>query len=233
MKETFDKIVLNEDRKDQMRENILAQKRAKKTWIAPVIGIAASIAIVMLVPFTRTAVVNAAGKLWEAFTSNHNRLSISLSETEVVNDEGEEVNAVDFRIEQSENTVDFAQVKDGRLYLVLDGKWTDVTDKCSDSKYYRHEIKEKGGAKAVILVGGTPEDYGWCYLFSHDGAKVTSCNLQLSGKENKRPAWFVKGLKDEGMADAAEDMPSGMGVIIGDDPHMPGVVTIDGKGDKD
>ena len=230
MKETFDKIVLNEDRKDQMRENILAKKQAKKTWIAPVIGIAASIAIVMLVPFTRTAVVNAAGKLWEAFTSNHNGLLISLSETVVINDEGEEINAVNFRVEQSEKTEDFAQVKDGRLYLVLDGKWTDVTDKCSDSKYYRHEIKEEDGAKTVILVGGTPDDYGWCYLFSHEGAKVTSYNCKFT--KNSKPTWFVKGMTDEGLGDAAEDMPSGNGVIIGEDPDLPGVVSIDGKGDK-
>ncbi len=207
MKETFDKIVLNEDRKEQMRENILAKQPAKKTWLAPVIAVAATAAIVMIVPFTRTAVVNAAEQLWKAITTSHNGLSITVSETEVKNTGDEIVTAFDYEF-STNNFEDFAQEKNGRLFMVLDGKWTDVTDKCSMDKYYRQEIKEKDGTKTVIIIGGTPEDHGWC-IFTGKGEF-----LDFMYNAKGKPEWLKKALTDEGHSDAIEQLGKTDGFTI-------------------
>jgi len=217
MKETFDKIVLNEDRKLRMRENILEKKSRKMTWVIPVISVCAAIAVVMIVPFTRTAVVNAAEKLWKAFTSSHNGYSVSVSETKETEVYGEKIQSFEVNISQSAKTVDFAQVKDGKLFLVLDGEWTDITDKCSDTKYYKKEIEEPDGSKTLIFVGGTPEDFGWFHLFKHNGTYMLSFNSKFSG--NKHPDWLVSALKDEGLEDLAGQVSEGHGFFMADDEN--------------
>ena len=203
MKETFDKIVLNEDRKEQMRANILEKQPAKKTWLAPVIGIAAACAITMIVPFTRTAVVNAAEKIWSAIVSNHNGLIITYTESPETSDEEKISKSVSVDI-NAENFESFAQEKNGRLFMVLDGKWTDVTDKCGMDKYCRQEVEEKNGGKSILIVGGTPEDHGW--LLINKDRKLGNCMLNVKG----RPEWVKKALKAEGYADLADTIENDM-----------------------
>ena len=47
------------------------------------------------------------------------------------------------------------------MYFVLDGKWEDITDKCSASEVFRYEKVDENGYKITLFVGGTPDDYGW------------------------------------------------------------------------
>ena len=67
MKDTFDKVVMDETRQEEIRAGLMVKKRAKKTWIAPVAAVAAAIAVIMLVPGTRSAVVKAAETLYATF----------------------------------------------------------------------------------------------------------------------------------------------------------------------
>ena len=228
MKETFDKIVLNEDRKLRMRENILEKKSHKMTWVIPVISVCAAIAVVMIVPFTRTAVVNAAERLIQAFTSSHNGHTVSVSETKETDVSGMKIQSFNIDVSQSKNTTDFAQVKDGKLYLVLDGEWTDITGKCSDTKYFKKEIDEKDGSKTMIFIGGTPEDYGWFYMVKHEGESASSYYSKFSGGD--QPEWLTSALKDEGMSDVADQVLNGNGFIFEsdyDDSKSNTVVNVD------
>ena len=187
MKETFDKVVMDEKRKAEMREMILRHKRTGKPWIITAAGIAAAIALIMIIPFTRTVVVNAAERLISAFRS-HNGEEVVVSE-----DPTERAAEVDYS-----NAVDYAKVKDGRLYFVLDDQWTDVTDLCSASEYYRYEIKNEDGSREVILVGGTPDNYGWWgLLFDSEGAYYW--NHGSIPEKDANPEWYLKGCFDEGV----------------------------------
>ena len=60
MKDTFDKVVMDETRQEEIRAGLMKKRKAKTTWLAPVAAIAAAIAVIMIVPSTRKVVVNAA-----------------------------------------------------------------------------------------------------------------------------------------------------------------------------
>lgn len=194
MKETFDNITMNSARQDEIRSKLMAKKKAKKVWLAPVLAVAAALAIVMIVPSTRAVVVNAAEKLKQLVNFNHNGFSIKIEETYGTDENGVERKGIFGAIAVGEDHEPFAQVKDGRLYFVLDGKWTDVTDKCSENDYFRYEEKGSNGNKVVIFVGGTPKDYGWCVATCNKDASCTSVNYSNGDKTTRN--WLKKAIKD-------------------------------------
>ena len=194
MKETFDNITMNSERQSEMRSMLLTRKKAKKVWLAPALGLVAALAIVMIIPSTRAVVVNAAEKLAEVFHFSRNGLTITGSETSGTDEDGAEIKGVRFSIEMGEGFEPFAQVKDGRLYFVLDGKWKDVTDLCSEKDYYRYEEKAADGTRTVIYVGGTPKDYGWCVTIFDKDSNCTSANFSTSDNGNRE--WLKKIVAD-------------------------------------
>ena len=52
MKDTFDKVVMDEEKQEEIRAALMGKKRAKKTWLAPLVAVAAAIAVIMIVPYT-------------------------------------------------------------------------------------------------------------------------------------------------------------------------------------
>ena len=194
MKETFDNITMNSARQDEIRSKLMAKKKAKKVWLAPALAVAAALAIVMIIPSTRAVVVNAAEKLKQLVNFNHNGFSINIEETYVKDENGVERKGVlaDFTLGVDHEP--FAQVKDGRLYFVLDGKWTDITDKCSENDYFRYEEKGANGNKVVIFVGGTPKDYGWCVAICNKDASCSSVDYSNGDKTTRK--WLKKAIKD-------------------------------------
>ena len=56
-------------------------------------------------------------------------------------------------------------VRDGRIYIVLDGTEKDITKKCSDTQYYAWEHTYEDGTRFLIVVGGTPERMGYFYVY--------------------------------------------------------------------
>ena len=121
MKDTFDKVVMDEARQDEIREGLMKKRKAKKTWLAPVAAVAAAIAIIMIVPGTREIVVKAAETLYSTFTSNFNNLNVSIEETSFTGRDGSQFHRVSATY-TFDNVEPWALVKDGRLYFVLDGK---------------------------------------------------------------------------------------------------------------
>ena len=199
MKDTFDKVILDETRKSEIRSELMGKKRAKKTWLAPVAAIAAAVAIILIVPGTREIVVKAAEKIYGTFKSSFNNLSISIEETSYTQSGGGEV----YRISTTYDFNDFepwAQVKDGRLYFVLDGKWEDVTDKCVDDGYFRYEQEGENGYKVIFYVGGTPESFGWGQVIRKENGEAIE-GMMILDENNMKPKWYKHLL-------AKEDIPS-------------------------
>ena len=54
-------------------------------------------------------------------------------------------------------------LEEGRLWLVLDGGRTDITDQIDmDTPYIVEHTDPESGLSNFLIVGGTPEDYGYC-----------------------------------------------------------------------
>ena len=195
MRDTFDKVVMDETRREDIRAGLMKKRKAKKTWLAPVAAIAAAIAIIMIVPGTREFVVKAAETLYGSFKSSFNNLNIEIEETSYSESDGVQVYRIttyyDFL-----NAEPWAQVKDGRLFFVLNGKSTDITDKCSEEEYYCFEQKSENGYKTSLFVGGTPEDYGWGQLVWNPQGELIECMVVLK-EENADPAWVKNLIKKE------------------------------------
>ena len=143
MNDLFDELVMDSEKKDQMRDTLRHTKAAKKTPLIVMAAVAAAIAIVMIIPFTRTAVVSAAEKLIAQFTTHNG--------TKVMVKEDDEERSISFDIDTNRHinvitqidgedqlylglnysnnkSDDYAKLIDGRVYFVFDGQQTDVTD---------------------------------------------------------------------------------------------------------
>ncbi len=194
MKDTFDKVVMNEERQQEIRAGLMGKKRAKKTWIAPVVAVAAAIAVIMIVPYTREIVVNAAETLYAAFTASFNNLTVSVEETSFSGEGGAQIYRISTQYDFS-NYEPWAQVKDGRLFFVLDGKWTDITDKCSATEAFLYEQDGENGYKTILFVGGTPDDYGWGQIIRNPNGEMVE-GMAFVDDENTEPEW-LKRLKEK------------------------------------
>lgn len=204
IKSLFSKFELDEAKSDEIRAKLVSKRSAGRVWLIPVIAVAAAIAIIMVIPVTRTMVVNAAEKIFQQF-------HLEMVNGDEVNsgtdpDTGEEYFEMYF---SSDKRVELARVKDGRLYFVLGEEWIDITDKCSATDYYRHEIVHENGVKEVVVVGGVPEThkYGWIvYLYDADGnSRMCHWDIPYSSPkqypdcEAEDFEWVKKAYEDEGM----------------------------------
>ena len=121
----------------------------KKTAIKLCLGAAAAAAL-MMIPFTRNKILQAAESLYSSFKGKNG------GEVSLIVDENNEIISADVK-----NGADYVQVIDNRMYLVMDEDKIDITDQCSDSVFYRYEIRNDDGSYELIYVGGSIADYGW------------------------------------------------------------------------
>ena len=54
-----------------------------------------------------------------------------------------------------------AEVRDGRLHFIANGENIDITDECSMERAYIYTMEDITGALHYIVVGGTPENWGY------------------------------------------------------------------------
>lgn len=90
---------------------------------------------------------------------------------------------------------DYVKVVNGRLYFVIDDIQIDVTDECSDTSYYRYEIKNADGSRNVIFVGGTIENAGWVELIFDSEGKYVTNRMQIRGDDT----WSDQAMHNEGV----------------------------------
>lgn len=194
MKDTFDKVIMDESRQEEIRAGLMGKRKAKKIWLAPVVAVAAAIAVIMIVPYTREIVVNAAETLYAAFTARFNNLTVSVEETSFSGEGGAQIYRISTQYDFS-NYEPWAQVKDGRLFFVLDGKWTDITDKCSATEVFLYEQDGENGYKTILFVGGTPDNYGWGQIIRNPNGEMVE-GMAFVDDENTEPEW-LKRLKEK------------------------------------
>lgn len=61
---------------------------------------------------------------------------------------------------------DPVQLEDGRIFFVLDGQRTDITDQInSETPYIYDDSNPSAGTFHYLIVGGTPDRYGWLEWF--------------------------------------------------------------------
>lgn len=196
MKDTFDKVVMDEKRKEEIRSMLGAQKAKKskrRTWIPALAAVAALVTVLVAVPFTRNMIVSAA----EALGFKRTKSGVEVSATSSVDAENSiyvfEKHVVAPDLNEGNN---YAQVKDGRLFCVIDGNWTDVTDECSETEYYRKEITDQDGDKVVIYVGGTPDCKGSLeFTYDADG----KANIIYGDVGSYDAPWIDSAFAKEGL----------------------------------
>lgn len=93
-------------------------------------------------------------------------------------------------------------VRDGRIYIVLDGVEKDITKKCSEKKYYAWEHTYEDGTRLLIAVGGTPERMGYFYVYffpewsGHTGERI--CDFPCFYDYAAAP-WVAQAKEDLGL----------------------------------
>ena len=221
MKDTFDKIHMDEEKKEEIRKMLgegKAQKARRPGWVMPVRVLAtaaALIAVILIIPTTRNMVVSAAERLGFKKTKS----GVEIDSSSSVDENGNRSFSIQFSTPDTDKGK-YAQVKDGRLYLAADGNWTDVTDKCSATGYYKYETKDNDGDKVVIYVGGTVDENG-SLEFTYD--KDGQVSVVFGYLDNQDATWVDAAFKNEGISDYKNGGDEGYAMIQTDD-SLPGFI---------
>ena len=93
------------------------------------------------------------------------------------------------------------EVRDGRIYLAVDGQELDLTGRFSEEEAYVYTCRDGAGNTHELVVGGTLEDYGWLeYVYDPDGFNVGSAGtLPASYDGEHYPAWLVSYADSRGL----------------------------------
>lgn len=184
-KSTYDKIQINGGRKTEIEAVIEKTKNKGKAWIGTLAAVAAALVVLMIIPATRTQIVNAATNLIRVFTAGGQEITVEQHPDESV-----------VSIDYDENK-SYSLVENGRLYLVVGDVKIDITDQCSETDYYRYEIVNNNGSRNVIIIGGTINNPGWVELiFDASGNYVTN-HMCITGYD---PCiWQEQAMHNEGV----------------------------------
>ena len=88
------------------------------------------------------------------------------------------------------------EVREGRVYFVLDCSGKDITSYCSEDTFYQYEKINENGYRHVLLIGGMPDNIGWTEIvFDENGNLVGSTGIGSAYTE-----WENIGRKQLGLA---------------------------------
>lgn len=202
IKPTISKIKLDDAKADEIRSRLVSQKRVTHVWVIPVAAVLTLLIILMAVPYTRNAVVNAAEKIYSEFCIKGNRDdSVLILGTDP--ETGKSCISLSMTGSNDSGKFSLMSLKDGRLILDFSDVSIDITDECSRTKYYRKAFRLENGDEGVIFAGGVPEPgkYGVIvYLKQHDPEhRIGLIDLPEDAFENGDFEWANKALHDEGM----------------------------------
>lgn len=101
----------------------------------------------------------------------------------------------------ADNSTSPVEVRDGRLYFIMNGEEIDITDQVSNETPYLYDCIGPDGLRHIFLVGGTPETPGWMEISVEEGPDG-ACQLAgcTAGYENEAgdltdAPWFLAGLE--------------------------------------
>ena len=201
IKPTINKIRLDDAKANEIRSKLVSQRHVTHMWLIPVAAVLTLMIIVMAVPYTRNAVVNAAEKLYSEFVIKGSRdddVLILGTDPET----GKSCIAISMG-SGGGSGLNLIRLKDKRLIMDFGDVSIDITDKCSRTKYYRKEIRLENGDEGIIFAGGIPEPgkYGVIvYLKVNDPEHLIGLiDLPEDAFENGDFEWANKALHDEGM----------------------------------
>ena len=202
IKPTISKIKLDDAKADEIRSRLVSQKRVTHVWVIPVAAVLTLLIILMAVPYTRNAVVNAAEKIYSEFCIKGNRDdSVLILGTDP--ETGKSCISLSMTGTNDSSEFSLMSLKDGRLILDFGDVSIDITDECSRTKYYRKAFRLENGDEGVIFAGGVPEPgkYGVIvYLKQYDPEHLIGLiDLPEDAFENGDFEWANKALHDEGM----------------------------------
>jgi len=104
----------------------------------------------------------------------------------------------------SEADPDPVEVKDGRVYFILDGSNTDITDYCTESTYFQYERIADNGYRHVFVIGGAPDNLGWAeYIWNADGdyfAANITFPPSVDDTDTDQPQWLALAEEELGTA---------------------------------
>lgn len=165
---TFDQLRLSDESTQRIRRRLQAasartEVTPRKQHLRRVVPAAA-----VLVVLLTCATVASGAEFWR-YTQLFTGHAFSAGHTV----EGE----LDISIEQEAGTC--ITVEDGRIYYNLSGQWEDITGQCSETDYFSYELTDKEGNRQVLLVGGTPEHWGYLnVVWLSKGGAVCNSSLQ-------------------------------------------------------
>ncbi len=144
IKEMFDQIHMPEACEAAIRQ--AARQEVRRPVFRPAAVLAMLMAVVLVTAgafdnVVRAAVLEAAEKVVEFV------FPVSNDETTM-----KKPNSLNPRVE----------VEDGRVYLWTFEETIDITEKFSMETPYIHIYTDVGGKEHILIVGGTPEDMGYC-----------------------------------------------------------------------
>ena len=165
---TFDQVKLSEETAARMRERLAAASSPKE--VLPMkkhLWRTIPVAAVLIAALVCTA--SAYGKeLW-----NYLQLLTGHTFSASYDDE----TGLDIRVEDEQLTC--VQVEDDRIYCTLSGQREDITNQCSKTDYFAYEEMDEEGNRQVLLVGGTPEHWGYLDVtWLSEGGAVCNCSIQ-------------------------------------------------------
>lgn len=203
IKPTISKIKLDDAKADEIRSRLVSQKRVTHVWVIPVAAVLTLLIILMAVPYTRNAVVNAAEKIYSEFCIKGNRDdSVLILGTDP--ETGKSCISISMTGTNDSSEFSLMSLKDGRLILDFGDVSIDITDECSRTKYYRKAFRLENGDEGVIFAGGVPEPgkYGVIvYLKQHDPEHLIGLmDVPHDAFENSDFEWANNALRDEGIS---------------------------------
>ena len=192
-KDTYSRISIDEDRRALMEDVIRRKKGGNMAVRSGLIVVTAALATLMIIPATRTRMVNAAADLISLISASGREVTVERHSNETI-----------VSVDYTDNNKSYTAVENGRLYLTVGDVKKDVTDKCSMTDYYRYETLNADGSKSVILVGGTVDKHGWIELiFSAKGKYITNVMdvpVDPDDPSAKDPkSWFNISMHNEGV----------------------------------
>lgn len=89
---------------------------------------------------------------------------------------------------------DPVRIEDGKIYFILDGSDTNITNQCSESSYFKYETTNEAGYRNVVVIGGTADNIGMAEFVWNENGEFKGSNASYNTEEE--PEWLKLATKE-------------------------------------